>query len=106
MLLDTRTSSAGIASYVDILLFIGNMLLLLNTPMLIPIRGQTGTYVLLTWSLMYTHKYGIAEMRTFMGTLGKRLMRRSVYVYRKRLDKYTTTLHLFISDIPRLHQYL
>jgi hypothetical protein len=41
-----------------------------------------------------------------MGTPEKRLMRSYIYAYKRRLEKYTTALHLYISDIPRLHQFL
>jgi len=106
MLLDTRTSLAGIVSYAVLPLFIGNMPLLLYSTMLIPFRGQTGTYVLLLWSSIYIHKVSITGIHTFMGTPEKRLMRSYIYAYKRRLEKYTTALHLYISDIPRLHQFL
>jgi hypothetical protein len=106
MLLDTKTSLARIVSYAVLPLFIGNMPLLLYSTMLIPLRGQTGTYVLLLWSSIYTHKVSITGIHTFMGTPEKRLMRSYIYAYKRRLEKYTTALHLYISDIPRLHQFL
>jgi hypothetical protein len=87
MLLDTKTSLARIVSYAVLPLFIGNMPLLLYSTMLITLRGQTGTYVLLLWSLIYTNKFGITGIHTFMGTPEKRLIRSYVYAYKRRLEK-------------------